>query len=247
MLSRTATTQTPPTRVTWQRVVLGLIIIAIVAFAGEELRPRLPKIESWIGEQGAWAPILFIVLMALLSVFCFPLDVLFIAGGLIFNLEKGSLYVAAGIYLGQSIDFWLGRTLLRTRVEKWVVKKPKLRGIHGALRSEGLKLLLMLRLAPIPASPTSYLMGTTPMPFWHFLVATLGLLPVAYASMYFGYAAVHATKTVDNPHHIFSWHDASIFGGLILAIGVMTLIGHQAHRMIRNIEKTDNEPDEELA
>lgn len=249
MQSATATviSHARPTRVTWQRIVLGLVIIAVVFIAGEELRPHIPKIENWIANQGAWAPILFIVLMALLSVACFPLDVLFIAGGLIFNLGWGSLYVAAGIYLGQSINFWLGRTLLRKRVEQWVIKKPKLRGIHGALRSEGLKLLFMLRMAPIPASPTSYLMGTTPMPFRHFLIATLGLLPVAFASMYFGYVAAHATKTVDNPHHVFGWHDIGIFGGLILAVSLMALIGHQARRIIREVEESAHETENEIS
>lgn len=236
-----------PTRVTAFRLIIGLAVILAVVFAGEELRPHLPHIENWIAEQGAWAPIIFILLMTLLSIVCFPLDVVFIAGGLIFNLGLGFVYVAIGIYLGQGIDFWLGRTLLRRRVEKWIETKPKVRGINHALRTQGTRLLFMLRMAPIPASPTSYLMGTTPMHFRQFLLATLGLLPVAFASMYFGYAAVHATKTVDNPHHVFNLHDASIFTGVVVAIGAVTYVGHIARGIIRKAEEEAGETaDEEI-
>lgn len=236
-----------PTRLTFFRIALGLAIILAVALAGEELRPHIPAIENWIQDQGAWAPIIFIVLMVMLSIVCFPLDVVFIAGGLIFNLGWGFVYVIIGIFIGQSIDFLLGKTLFKKRVERWIEKKPKLRGIHLALKTEGTKLLFMLRMAPIPASPTSYLMGASPMRYGQFLVATLGLLPVSFASMYFGFAAAHATKTVDNPKHIFNLHDASIFGGVVLAIAIMAYIGHRARDIIHDAEEKAGEtPDEEI-
>ncbi len=234
-----------PTKVTAFRLFIGIAVVLVVIFAGEELRPHLPHIENWIAEQGVWAPVIFILLMTLLSIVCFPLDVIFIAGGLIFNLGWGFIYVAIGIYLGQSIDFWLGRTLLRRRVERWLKKKTKLRGINIALRTQGIKLLFMLRMAPIPASPTSYLMGSTPMRFWQFLVATLGLLPVAFASMYFGFAAAHATRTVDNPHHHFNLHDVSIFAGVVFAIAAVAYVGHIARGIIRKAEEEAGEPEDE--
>lgn len=230
-------THNKPTRVTWQRLTLGAIVIAVVLFAGEELRPHLPAAERWIADQGIWAPVIFIVLMTLLSLICFPLDVLFIAAGLIFNLGWGFLYIAIALFLGQSINFWLARTLLRHRVRHWIEQKPSMRALDHAIRTRGIRLLFMLRLAPVPASPTSYLMGTTSIPYRHFLLASTGLLPVAFASMYFGYAAAHAAQTTDNPHHIFNTHDAFIFGSLIVAIALVAWIGHQARKVIREAEK----------
>ncbi|WOO41257.1 TVP38/TMEM64 family protein [Rubellicoccus peritrichatus] len=226
-----------PAWLTVERILIGLAIIAVVIFAGEEIRPKLPAAEKWIADQGIWAPILFIALMAILSIVCFPLDVLFIAGGLIFHLGYGFGYVIIGIYLGQSINFWLARTLLLERVQRWIKKKPKMQGVDRAIRLKGTKLLFMLRMAPLPSSPISYLLGTTTMRYTQFLIGNLGLLPVAFASMYFGYAAVHATRTSYNPKHHFDLNDAAIFGGVILAIGVMTIIGHQAKKMLEQAEE----------
>lgn len=230
-----------PAWLTVERVLIGLAIIAVVVFAGEEIRPHLPAAENWIAEQGIWAPIIFIALMTVLSIVCFPLDVLFIAGGLIFNLGWGFLYVVIAIYLGQSINFWLARTLLHKRVQRWVQKKPKMQSVNQAIQAKGTRLLFMLRMAPIPASPTSYLIGTTPMRYIQFLIGNLGLLPVAFASMYFGYAAVHATRTTYNPKHHFDLHDAAILGGVIVAIAAMTIIGHQAKKVLLQAEEEAKE------
>lgn len=243
----TANAQSPkhkrPAWLTIERVIIGLGIIAVVVFAGEEIRPKLPEAEQWIADQGIWAPIIFIVLMTILSVVCFPLDVLFIAGGLIFHLGHGFSYVIVAIYLGQSINFWLARTLLHERVQHWLKKKPKMQGVNRAIELKGTKLLFMLRMAPIPASPISYLLGTTTMRYSQFLIGTIGLLPVAFASMYFGYAAVHATRTSYNPKHHFDLQDAFIFGGVILAIGLMAFIGHQAKKMLEQAEEEAGKED----
>lgn len=222
-------------RTTVYRLLIGAVIIGVILYAGEELRPHLPKMEAWIQAQGAWAPTIYILLLVLLTVFCFPQDVLWIAGGLLFHLGLGFVYVIIGIMVGQSINYWLGRTLLRDRVERYVSKRRTMHAVSLAIREEGIKLLFMLRLAPLPASPCSYLMGATSMPYRHFLLGTLGLLPVAFASMYFGFAAAHATRT-DSPRHVFNANDALIFGGLLLAIGIMAYISHRAKKMLKKVE-----------
>lgn len=225
-----------PTHVTVQRVLIGLLIVGAIIFASEAIRPYIPKAEAWIQAQGAWAPVVYILLLVLLTIVCFPQDVLWISAGLIFHLWPGFAYVIIGIYIGQSINFWLGRTLFHERVERYADKRPRMRAVNHAIRNEGTKLLFMLRMAPIPASPCSYLMGATPMTFTQFLIANLGLFPASFASMYFGYAAMHAASKTTAPHHVFNTQDMVTFAGLALTIGLMAYIGHRARRVLRAAE-----------
>ena len=225
------------TEVTAVRIAIGIVVIGLIVFLGKLAAPHLTQLEHWIASQGIWAPVIYIAVVIVLSILCCPLDILFVAGGLMFNLGYGFIYVILAIYIGQSINFFLGRTYFRYRVQRWIVRKPKMRAINLVIKKKGVSLLFWLRMAPVPASPTSYLMGTMPLKYWQFCVATLGLVPVAFASMYFGFVAVHAART-DSSHHAFNLHDAFILGSLVVAIGVVAYIGHTANCIIKEAQKT---------
>ncbi len=226
-----------PTRVTVFRVLLAIGLAVAILVAGSELAPRMPAAEKWIVEQGILAPVYYIGLLCVLTLLCVPLDLMLIAAGVMFPLGRGFLYVMIGLAISQSLIFWVSRLLLRHRVQGWIARKPKLRKLNRAIDQEGIKLLMLIRLAPVPASPVSYLMGASPMSFWRFSVANLGLLPVAFVSQYVGYAAAHATQTSYAPHHIFSLQDALTYGGLIVAIIVVGIIGHRAHKALNDVEE----------
>lgn len=229
-----------PTRVTVGRVLIGIAVIVVVIAAGQQLAPMLPQTEKWIEAQGIWAPVYYILLVCVLTLFCVPLDLLLIAAGIMFPLGWGFLYITLALYISQSIIFWVSRLILHGRVQRLVDRNPKLRIINKAIDHGGVKLLLLVRMAPIPASPVSYLMGASSMQFWRFTIANAGLVPVAFVSQYFGYAAAHATRTTHDPHHSFSVHDALVYGGFILALIVVILIGHTARKALKAVENEDD-------
>lgn len=226
-----------PTRVTIFRLLLGIAIGLVILLAGSELAPRLPGAERWILEQGFWGPVYFVGLLCVLTLLCVPLDLMLVAGGMMFPLGRGFLIIAVGLYLSQSLIFWVSRLFLHERVQRWISRKPKLVHLNRAIDREGLKLLMLIRLAPIPASPVSYLMGAGTMSFWRFCVANLGLLPVAFVSQYVGYAAVHATRDTYTPHHTLSLQDLSLYGGLLIALVVVGMVGHLAHKTLKDVEE----------
>ncbi|MGE9292559.1 MAG: TVP38/TMEM64 family protein, partial [Puniceicoccales bacterium] len=153
-----------------------------------------------------------------------------------FPLGSGYLYVVVGLYTSQSLIFWVSRLLVHRRVQRWIELRPKMNAISRAIEHDGIKLLLLLRLAPIPASPISYLMGASRMKFWRFCVANLGLLPVAFVSQYVGYAAIHATRATAPKHSTLTIQDLSLYGGLAVAIIIVGFIGHIAHKALKEIE-----------
>ncbi|MBC2594113.1 TVP38/TMEM64 family protein [Ruficoccus amylovorans] len=226
-----------PTIITVLRLLIGIGVILAVVLAGKELAPHLPVAEKWIEEQGMLAPVYYILLLSVLTFLCVPLDLMLIAAGMMFSLGKGFLYIVTGLYLSQSLIFWVSRLFLHKHVQRLVARKPKLRKLNAVLDQQGIKLLVLIRLAPIPASPVSYLMGASPMSFRHFSIANLGLLPMAFVSQYLGYAAIHATRTTYSPHHVFNLHDAVTYGGLLIAVAVVGFIGHLAHKTLNDVEE----------
>lgn len=93
----------------WARgFILSLLVVGL-AVAGDRLAPHLPQMEAWVEAQGAWGPLYLIGFGMVLSVFCLPLDLLALAGGAVFGLPEAAVYVIAGLYLGQCLDYAIGR------------------------------------------------------------------------------------------------------------------------------------------
>lgn len=123
------------TRTTIVRVLTAAAVVLLVILLLDRIAPHLPAAENWIRNQGAWAPIFYVLLVVLLTLICFPMDVLFIAAGMIFGLRWGTLYLVIATMLSQSIVFMVSRHLLRHKVESWLHKRPKMRVLNRASNS----------------------------------------------------------------------------------------------------------------
>ncbi len=222
-----------PSHITVVRALIGIAVIVTLIFTGREIAHFIPHAEKWIQAQGIWAPVYYILIVCLLTALCVPLDLMLIAAGVIFPLGEGFLIVTIALLISQSNIFWLSRLLLHNYVQRWIARKPKLKQIEKALTREGIKLCILIRMAPVPASPCSYLMGASKLSYPKFLIGTLGLLPLGFVSQYFGYAAAHATTTATNPKHHFSLHDAVVYGGFVVALVVVIMIGHTAKKALQ--------------
>lgn len=225
-----------PTGETLVRIGSAIIVILAVVLLLDKIAPHLPEAERWIQAQGVWAPVFYILLVVVLCLLCFPMDVLFIAAGMIFGLAWGALYMVVATMLSQAAIFVVSRHLLRHKVERWIQNKPKMQAINRAIELRGAHLLFLIRMAPVPASPISYLMGVSSMRFDKFMIATTGLIPVSFASMYLGYAAIHWAKTASNAKHHFGLHDLMVYAGLALAIAGTAYIGHTARKALQEAE-----------
>ena len=74
----------------------------------------------------------------------------------------GFLSVWVGASIGATIAMILGRFVFKEYVQKLSEKYPTIKALDKAIDSEGLKLILLLRLCPlIPFNAMNYLMGIT--------------------------------------------------------------------------------------
>lgn len=225
-----------PTFVTWTRVLIGGLLIILALLIGNELKPHLHSMEEWIGEQGMMAPVYFILLVIILSFFCVPMDIFSIFCGILFGFWPGLLYLILGIVLSQSLIFFLSHTCLKKVVQRKLEHYPRAQALHTLAGKANLKLLTLVRMAPFPLTPITYLLGTTQIKFSHFFISTLGSIPTSLASLYVGVIAVHAT----NPdHHKPEWYNLVLYGGFIFAVALVAFIGHRARQALKDLEGVD--------
>jgi len=96
-------------------LVIGAVWIARTAL-GLELDPE--SIRSSVSRMGVWAPIAFVVLVALRIPLGLPSQIVLIGGGLAFGTLSGSLYGALGLTVCAVVIFLLARSTGREALER---------------------------------------------------------------------------------------------------------------------------------
>lgn len=134
-------------------------------------------IQIYVNSFGKLAPIIYIIIFALVPLTLFPDSIIAIAGGLIFGLVKGYIYTAIGAILGATLSFYISRKLGRNFVKK--LTKEKLDNVEEMINSNGFFIIFMLRLIPLfPFDIISYGAGLTSVKYKDFILATfLGTIP----------------------------------------------------------------------
>ncbi|GAA0709506.1 TVP38/TMEM64 family protein [Paraclostridium ghonii] len=162
------------------KILLSIILILIIGsiiykILNMNINPS--DIQKYVTSFGKLAPLVYIVMFALVPLTLFPDSVLAIGGGLIFGLAKGYLYTLIGALLGASLSFYISRKLGRNFVKK--ITKEKLDNIEEMINSKGFFVILLLRLIPLfPFDIISYGAGLTNIKYRDFLFATIvGTIP----------------------------------------------------------------------
>lgn len=216
--------------------LIGAVVLLVVAAAGHYLEDRVAVIEAAIDGLGGWAPAAFVGLYVVASQILVPESLLDTAAGAFFGVLWGTVYSVVASVIGASIAFCLSRWLLRSPVSRLLEKRPSLAAIDRVADHGGLRLLLLLRLAPLNPVVVSYALGVTRVAFSRFLFACIGLVPTHLVTVYFGYVARHLAR----PSEIRSpEHTAAIVAGLLVCAAAMWWIGRVAYAEIKSAEQGD--------
>ncbi|MEM8902728.1 MAG: TVP38/TMEM64 family protein [Actinomycetota bacterium] len=108
-------------RASWVRRLAGpLLLLAVIGSLALALRSAgvtgVDELRDLVDDAGLWAPILFVVLYALLTVALAPGSIGSAAAGLIFGGVAGTLLTIVGATIGATASFVLGRALGRDTV-----------------------------------------------------------------------------------------------------------------------------------
>ena len=176
-------------------VTIGIILAAAPVQAQEAannsgFNPKALLCDSalpWIESLGVTGAIAFIVIYVLATVAFLPGSVLTLAGGAIFGLFLGSLYVFLGATIGATLAFLVGRYLARGWISKKIAGNDNFSAIDEAVGKEGFKIVLLTRLSPIfPFNLLNYGLGVTGVSLKDYVLASIGMIPGTIMYVYFG-------------------------------------------------------------
>jgi uncharacterized membrane protein YdjX (TVP38/TMEM64 family) len=171
------------------RVAL-LIVLAVGIAVAIVYRDQFDAtaLQDWVQRAGAAAPIAFMLLYALATVFFLPGSVLTLAGGALFGPILGTLLNLTGATIGATLAFLISRYL----ASDWVTRKTggKLSALINGVEAEGWRFVAFVRLVPLfPFNLLNYALGLTRIKLSHYVLASyLFMFPGAIAYTYLGYA-----------------------------------------------------------
>lgn len=151
-----------------------------------------PALELWIKEAGAAAPLLFMAIYAIGTVFFLPGSLLTLLGGALFGPWLGTFYSLTAATIGAMLSFLVARYL----ASDWVAEKAggRLKQIVTGVENEGWRFVAFTRLVPLfPFNLLNYALGLTRIPFAQYSISTyICMLPGAVAYTWLGYAGKEA-------------------------------------------------------
>jgi uncharacterized membrane protein YdjX (TVP38/TMEM64 family) len=223
------------------RAVAALVVIAAAALFGRQAVSVLPAFSEWVKSLGAWGPAVFIGGYALAAVLLMPCFLLTLTAGALWGLRAGVLYVMLGASLGAIIAFLCARYLVRSLVQVYVDRHPRMAAVDRAVESEGLRLVFLLRLSPVvPYILLNYVLGVSRLRFRDYLGGLAGMLPIIAMYVYAGKVAGDlATLVSGNASPKGAAYYAMITFGLVTTIAASVLVARTAARSIA--AKTKNE------
>ena len=196
------------------RVILALVLITgitLVIMYRDQLDTT--QLESWVKNAGAAAPILFMLIYVIGTVFFLPGSLLTLLGGALFGPYWGTFYNLTAATIGAMLSFLVARYL----ASDWVANKTggKMKQLINGVENEGWRFVAFTRLVPLfPFNLLNYALGLTKISFSQYSLATyICMLPGALAYTYLGYAGKEAIAG-----------DEDMIQKILLAIALLALV-----------------------
>ncbi|CAI6282150.1 unnamed protein product [Periconia digitata] len=142
--------------------VLGILFMVYNERIFHALRPAAKK---WHDVPGGW-----LVLWALIFVVSFPpligYSTLLTIAGFVYGFPNGWFIAATATVAGSTASFIVSRSILRKFVDRLLANDTRFAALSLVLKHDGIKLLVMVRLCPLPYSLSNGAVATIPTVTW---------------------------------------------------------------------------------
>jgi uncharacterized membrane protein YdjX (TVP38/TMEM64 family) len=167
--------------------VAGLLVAASLAWFLLPVDLWIRTFIQWIESLGVWGVVAFGLVYILGTLLLAPAVPMSIAAGLAFG-AWGIPIVLVAATMGAALAFLVARYWAHAKVRGLLEKRPRLKAVANAVREEGWKVVLLLRLSPlVPFELQNYFFGITDIPFRHYVLATfVGIIPGTIVYVYLG-------------------------------------------------------------
>lgn len=165
-----------------------LLLTSVILFAifNERIFHAItPIAESWRRLPGGWLILWFVVVIVSFPPIIGYSSCVLIAG-FVWGM-KGWFIVASASIFGSTLAFVVSRTLLKGFVSRITGKNKRFAALALVLKYDGLKLLTMIRLCPLPYSLSNGAISTIPTVTWYnFMLATAFVSPKLALHVFIG-------------------------------------------------------------
>ncbi|KAL8862893.1 MAG: hypothetical protein Q9178_000835 [Gyalolechia marmorata] len=219
------------------------IILSILFFVFHEkffawLEPTAVK---WKNLRGGWC-----ILWAMTFMTAFPpligYSTCFTLAGFVYGLSEGWLIIATATVAGSTCSFITSRTIFSGFVHRLVAQDKRFEAFSSVLKHDGVKLLVMIRLCPLPYSLSNGAISTFPTVTPRmFALATATATPKLIIPIFIGTrlaAIARSGEKMDATSKAINW--ISIVGGLILGMVTGWLIYKKTTARARQLESEEN-------
>lgn len=202
-------------------VIAGIVTIALailfLVFSERIFAWLEPVAEKWKNLRGGW-----LILWAMTFATAFPpvigYSTCLTLAGFVYGFPWGWPIVASATIIGSTCSFVVSRTLLSNFVNRLVANDKRYEALSLVLKHDGLKLLVMIRLCPLPYSISNGAISTFPtvQPLM-FAAATAAATPKLLIAIFIGSRLAVIAKSgekMDTTTKAINW--ASIIFGVIL-------------------------------
>lgn len=210
------------------RLVLLFFLLSGIAIAiYYRERFDVQALQTWVDNAGVVAPIVFMLVYIVATIFFLPGSVLTLAGGALFGPIFGTFYNLTGATIGASLAFLISRYISSDFLEKKT--GGKIKQLVNGVEKEGWRFVAFVRLVPLfPFNVLNYALGLTKIPFMHYLIATyIFMLPGAFAYTYLGYVGREAAGGGDG-----------LIQKILIALALLAVVAFMP-RLIKSIKSAD--------
>lgn len=216
---------------------VAVLLAVLVHYGAHEQVLRLLR---WFDAQGAWASLLFVLIMIAVVLLLLPGVLLTTGAGFVFGVVEGSIYVVIGTTLGATLAFLIARYLFGKRARAFITDRAKLQVVSEELTPHGWKIVLMTRLVPFfPSKISNYFFGLTAFSLRGYIGGSLlGFIPYSVHNVYLGSIAADIS-TLGERNLDRSPLEWALYGAGFLAtvIAVVTLSRLARRALARYTEK----------
>ena len=184
-------------------IAVGIIVTVyfVLRYYGitEHIRlENVPKIKTWVENFGVIAPLIYIGLYLVSTIFFLPGSPVTVLAGFVFGPLWGVFYASIASIISVACAFLTARYVARDLVEGWVNNNAQFRKIDEQVQEQGWRILMFTRLVPIfPFNLQNYAYGLTNIRFSTFvLTSAIFMLPGTIALVMLGGAFVSGEGNV---------------------------------------------------
>ena len=218
------------------RIIVGAILLTGVIMLGILWGDHIPQVETYIKHIGIWGPVIFILLFIVLMPLFVPNAGFAVAAGALFGLWWGTVYIIIAGLVAELLLFTAGHRWFRKPVEKWLTKYPKLLAVRKALTKQPIKLMILLRLSPLPFTPICYMMSTTRVSYRDYLIGFLGYIPGNFVTVYFGFVAKHLAKAAGHSDDLSPSQLILAVVGLLASVILVTYVSRVSKKALKSAQ-----------